>query len=455
MFTGEIVQLDQASCQSLLGHLYLASVVRAFLDSVHRPDPIRRSTVGGMRTVLQGGRVFDGSGADPADADVAFEDGRIVEIGSSLDGDEVVDCAGSTIVPGFVDSHVHFMADGNLDPAVFQATPFSLNFYLAAERMGRTLASGVTTVREAGGADLGMKEAQTRGVVGGPEMLISITLLSQTGGHGDHWMACGEAVPSFSIPHPGRPTGIVDGPDEMRVKVRELIRAGADVIKVCTSGGVLSPRDDPRHGHFRDDELDVLVTEATAAGKWVMSHAQATDGIKSAVRAGIRSIEHGIYLDDEAIEMMVDRGTYLVPTLIAPMGVLEAADRGVNVPQYAIDKTHQVMEAHRDSISRAIDAGVKVAMGTDSGVVPHGQNLREVHEMVRCGMAPAQALAASTSVAAELLDVLDDRGTIEVGKRADLVVLTGDPYDTATLGDQVGAVFQSGRQVAGAVTIGA
>ena len=137
----------------------------------------------------------------------------------------------------------------------------------------------------------------------------------------------------------------------MRKKVRELLRAGADVIKVCTSGGVLSPRDDPRHGHFRDDELDVLVAEAAAAGKWVMAHAQATDGIKSAVRAGIRSIEHGIYLDDEAISMMLERGTYLVPTLIAPMGVLEAADRGIAVPQYAIDKTKMVIDVHRQSIS--------------------------------------------------------------------------------------------------------
>jgi imidazolonepropionase-like amidohydrolase len=211
---------------------------------------------------------------------------------------------------------------------------------------------------------------------------------------------------------------------------------------------VLSPRDDPRHGHFRDDELDVLVAEATAAGKWVMSHAQATDGIKSAVRAGIRSIEHGIYLDDEAIEMMRDRGTYLVPTLIAPMGVLEAADRGVNVPQYAIDKTKMVMEAHRDSISRAVDAGVKVAMGTDSGVLPHGQNLREIDEMVQCGMSPAEALVASTRTSAELLGVEHDRGTIESGKRADLVVIEGNPYETATLGTRINKVFQSGRQVA-------
>ena len=400
-----------------------------------------------MRTVLRGGDVFDGSGSAPAAGDVVIEDGRIVGVGPGLDGDDEIDCSGCTVLPGFIDSHVHFMGDGDLDPMTFLNTPFSTNFYLAAERMARTLAAGVTTVREAGGSDLGVKEAQARGIVPGPSMLISITILSQTGGHGDAWMACGADVPFFALPHPGRPSNVVDGADEMRRKVRELVRAGADVIKVCTSGGVLSPRDDPRHGHFGDDELEVLVAEATAAGKWVMSHAQATDGIKSAVRAGIRSIEHGIYLDEEAIEMMLERGTYLVPTLVAPMGVLEAADRGVNVPQYAIDKTKLVIETHRDSIARAIAAGVKVAMGTDSGVVPHGQNLRELEQMTLCGMAPTDALVASTRTAAELLGVLDDRGTIEPGKRADLVVLDGDPLEMSKLGDRVTTVIQNGRVV--------
>ena len=399
----------------------------------------------GMRTLLTGGVVFDGTGAAPAPADVVVEDGRIVTVGPGLDGDDSVDCTGRTIVPGFIDSHVHFMSDGNLDPMSSVVTPFSLNFYLAAERMARTLAAGVTTVREAGGSDLGVKEAQAAGLVAGPRMLISITILSQTGGHADRWQVCGAHLPGFlGITHPGKPGSVVDGPEEMRRKVRELIRAGADVIKVCTSGGVLSPRDDPRHGHFRDDELDVLVAEAAAAGKWVMSHAQATDGIKSAVRAGVRSIEHGIYLDDEAIEMMIERGTYLVPTLVAPTGVLEAADRGINVPEYAITKTKMVMEAHRDSITRAIAAGVKVAMGTDSGVMPHGQNLRELGEMVRCGMSPTDALVATTRTAAELLGVLDDRGTVEPGKRADLVVVEGDPLVVEGIGDRIAAVYQDG-----------
>jgi imidazolonepropionase-like amidohydrolase len=401
------------------------------------------------RIVIRGGEVFDSSGGWASGADVVVEGDRIVGVGSGLDGDEAIDAAGCAVFPGFIDSHVHFMADGDLDPMSSVRTPFSLNFYLAAERMQRTLAVGVTTVREAGGSDLGVKQAQVSGLVPGPHMQISISILSQTGGHGDDWQVCGAHMPSIiGGPHPGKPHNIVDGPEEMRRKVRELVRAGADVIKVCTSGGVLSPRDDPRHGHFRDVELDVLVAEASAAGKWVMAHAQATDGIKSAVRAGIRSIEHGIYLDDEAIAMMLERGTYLVPTLIAPRGVLEAADRGVNVPPYAIEKTKMVMQIHRDSISRAIAAGVKVAMGTDSGVTPHGQNLRELDEMVGCGMTPAQALIATTRTAAELLGVQEDRGSIEVGKRADIVIATGSALDITGLTDRIRTVLQDGKIVA-------
>lgn len=401
------------------------------------------------RLVIRGGQVFDSTGGTASAADVVIEGGRIVDVGTSLDGDDAIDATGHAVYPGFIDSHVHFMADGDLDPMQSVYTPFSMNFYLAAERMARTLAAGVTTVREAGGSDLGVKIAQQRGLVPGPDMQISITILSQTGGHGDSWEPCGAFMPNvIGVEHPGKPHNIADGPEEMRKKVRELIRAGADVIKVCTSGGVLSPRDDPRHGHYRDDELAVLVAEATAAGKWVMAHAQATDGIKSAIRAGIRSIEHGIYLDDEAIAMMLDRGTYLVPTLIAPMGVLEAADRGVAVPQYAIDKAKMVIDVHRQSISMAIAAGVKVAMGTDSGVTPHGQNLGELDQMVACGMTPAQALIASTRTAAELLGLDDDRGAIEVGKRADLVIVRGDALDVAGLAERVRTVVQNGRVVA-------
>jgi imidazolonepropionase-like amidohydrolase len=232
----------------------------------------------------------------------------------------------------------------------------------------------------------------------------------------------------------------------MRQRVRELIRSGADVLKVATTGGVLSPRDDPRHGHFRDDELTALVTEAAAAGRWVMAHAQGAGGIKAAIRAGIRSIGHGIYLDDEAIGMMLERGTYLVPTLIAPTGVLDAAAAGAAIPEASLRKARDVVDTHRESFRRAVAAGVKVAMGTDCPVAPHGQNLRELQMMVAGGMPPGQALAAATGAAAELTGLSRELGTIEPG-RADLVVVDGDPFEFDGLAERVEAVYQDGKRV--------
>jgi imidazolonepropionase-like amidohydrolase len=281
-------------------------------------------------------------------------------------------------------------------------------------------------------------------------MQISLTMISQTGGHGDEWMPCGAVVPIFGAEYPGNPSGLVDGPEEMRRKVRELIRDGADVIKVATTGGVLSPRDDPRHAHFRDEELEMLVGEASAAGIWVMAHAQGAPGIKAAVRAGIRSIDHGVYMDDEAISMMLDHGTFFVPTLVAPMGVLRAVDEGVQLPENIVQKAREAVEAHRDSFKRAVAAGVKVAMGTDSAVTPHGENLRELVLMSEGGMEPAEVLVSTTSRAAELMGLADELGTVEPGKRADLVVVDGDPFEFGTLGERITAVYQDGRLVSGA-----
>jgi imidazolonepropionase-like amidohydrolase len=278
-------------------------------------------------------------------------------------------------------------------------------------------------------------------------MHIAISMLSQTGGHGDDWLPSGIEVPLL-VDHPGRPSGIVDGPDAVRRKVRELKRAGADVIKVATSGGVLSPRDDPRQAHLRPAELEVLVEEATAAGIPVMAHAQATDGIKNAVRAGIRSIEHGIYLDEEAISLMLERGTWLVPTLVAPQGVLDAVAAGVAIPPNVAEKARLVVDVHRAAFRRAVDAGVRIAMGTDSGVTPHGRNLRELALMAEGGMTPAAVLEASTRSAAQLLGLEADLGTVEAGKLADLVVVSGDPYDLAALPERIEAVWKAGLRAA-------
>jgi imidazolonepropionase-like amidohydrolase len=397
------------------------------------------------RTLFTGGRVFDGTGAGPFDADVVVEDGRIAEIGTGLDGDEVVDCTGTTVMPGMFDCHVHVtMSDISL-VKLFQK-PFSYQFYEAARNLRTTLELGITTVRDAGGADLGIKKAQADGLISGPRMQISIGIISQTGGHGDDWMPSGHCVP-LMLPHPGRPSTVVDGPDEVRRAARELLRAGADVLKVCTTGGVLSPGDDPRHTQFTPGELDVLVAEAAMQGKPVMAHAQGTDGIKNAVRAGIRSIEHGIYLDDEAIELMLAHGTWLVPTLIAPIAVVRAARAGAALTDEMVRKAEDVVEVHAASMRRAVEAGVKIAMGTDSGVGPHGTNLEELPLMEAAGMSPGQVLAAATSSAAALLGCDDELGRLAPGFRADLVVVSGDAYDLAALPGRVREVWQDGARV--------
>jgi imidazolonepropionase-like amidohydrolase len=391
--------------------------------------------------------VFDGTAATPARADVVIEGSRIFDVGLGLDADDALDVSGQTVLPGLFDCHVHFTMSGNLDVLYRIRRPFSLKYYEAIANMEATLATGITSVREAAGSDLGVKQAVADGLVRGPRMQISIAMISQTGGHGDSHMPSGGCF-AWHQSYPGNPSGLVDGPDEMRRRVRELIREGADVIKVATSGGVLSPRDEPRHGHFRDDELAVLVAEATAAGRYVMAHAQATDGIKAAVRSGIRSIEHGIYLDDEAIQMMLDRGTWLVPTLSAPRAVLTASQAGIRVPEEALRKTHEVIDVHRDSFRRAVEAGVNIAMGTDSGVGPHGNNLEELALMVENStMTPLDAWAATTSSAARLLGVAEHLGAVAPGKLADLVVLDGDAGDLEKAGERISGVWKDGSRV--------
>ncbi len=396
------------------------------------------------RTVFRGGSVFDGTGADPRPADVVVEDGRIVDIGTGLDGDEAVELAGKTLLPGLFDCHVHLVMS-HVDAWRMANTPFSYHFYEAAQNLRSTLRIGITSVRDAGGADLGIKRAVEDGLIEGPRMQISLTMLSQTGGHGDDWMVSGTRMPLIPV-HPGVPSGIVDGPDEMRRKVRELHGMGADVIKVATSGGVLSPRDNPAHAHFRPAELEVLVEEATAAGMFVMAHAQAADGIRNAVRAGIRSIDHGIFLDDEGIALMLERGTWLVPTLVAPQGVIDAAAEGASFPAGVLEKAVAVTDTHRQAVRRAMAAGVRIAMGTDSGVTPHGRNLRELALMADLGMSPGAVLEATTRSAAQLMGVDDHLGTIEPGKVADLVVVDGDAYAFDTLAERIEGVWVGGRR---------
>jgi len=401
-----------------------------------------------MRTVFAGGRIFDGTGVSPAEGDLLVEDGRIVEVGAGLDGDEVVDASGRTLLPGLFDVHVHLASVyEDIDEARTMHLPFSYGFFRIPENLRLTLALGITTVRDAAGADLGLKRAVEDGVLRGPRVQISVTMMSMTGGHNDPWLPSG-AVSAWGVTYPGMPDGVCDGIDGVTAKVREVIRAGADVIKIASSGGFLSPLDDPSLPHFSQEELDAIVATAADHGRWVMCHAHGAEGVKRAVRAGVRSIDHGTYLDEEGVGMMLERGTWLVPTLTAG-DTTEQMANDPKVPEPVREKLRNLGRPEIDAFRTAAEAGVKVAMGTDCPVAPHGTNLRELELMAENGLSPERALVAATSSAAELMGLEEELGTLEPGKRADVVVVEGDPFEFKTLAQRIEAVYKDGQRVVG------
>jgi imidazolonepropionase-like amidohydrolase len=407
------------------------------------------------QTIIHNGTLIDGRGGEPLPgASVLLENEKIVAVaaaGNPLQaelGAEKIDAAGGAILPGFIDAHVHITFQiSKLEEAL--NTPFSLRFFKTIGFLRSTLIAGITSVRDAGGADLGVKQAVEKGLVAGPRLQISTAALGITGGHVDGWHLSGDTLGYFSS-YPGIPDGLCDGVPEVRKKVREVLRAGADVVKICATGGVLSPTDHPEFTQFSPPELEAIVQEAAyRRGIKVMAHAQGAEGIKQAVRAGIHSIEHGIYLDDEAIELMLKRGTFLVPTLLAPVAVLELGEEG-GMPEYGLKKAREVIDIHRDSLRRAHEAGVKIAMGTDAGVMAHGTNLRELGLMVDAGMTPMEAIVATTKTAAECLGWHDRLGTIEAGKLADIIICQIDPLaDIHALADNdnIWMVMQEGKRV--------
>jgi imidazolonepropionase-like amidohydrolase len=381
-------------------------------------------------------RAFHADGLlDPAtgetvrEAVVLVEDGHVRAAGRrdsiSVPADsEQIDASGLTVLPGLIDCHVHLVSRGEgLDMDRFLATPPTLELMQAVQGARRTLEAGFTAVRDAAGSPAGIRMAVDAGYFPGPRMFVTISALSQTGGHTDLHFMCGA---DLDIPLPDRPHWTVDGVEPMRRRVRELIRAGADWIKLCTSGGVLSPGDQPHHAALTLDEIKAAVEEAAAQGRKVMAHAQANAGIKNALRGGVATIEHGIWLDGDAIEMMLDGGNALVPTLVAPQWVIRHSEAG-KMPAYAADKARAVIADHTASIRQAIEAGVKIAFGTDTGVGPHGTNGEEFLRMHELGMEPIDCIRAATTVAAETIG-MPGVGRLNEGSWADLIGVPGDPW---------------------------
>ncbi len=384
-----------------------------------------------MPTAIVCGELIDGSGRDPVrGVVVVVEDGAITAIasdGTIPRGAEVLDASAFTVMPGMIDCHVHLM---NRPPKTMEqrlATPFSLGVAEALTNARTSLEHGFTSLRDAGGTPRGVKLAIDQGLFPGPRLRVAITALSQTGGHGDSTMANGANIRGTS---PEVPFNLVDGPEVARKATREVLRAGADQIKIMTSGGVLSPNDEPGATGLTPEEIAAIVYEAHAAHRTVMSHAQATQGILNAVMAGVESIEHGIYLDDQVIDEMLQRGTFLVATLIAPVSVLRLAEESPgSMPSYGVRKSKEVIGAHQASFRYAVERGVRIAMGTDTGVGVHGTNAGELQLMVDGGMTPMQVIVATTKTAAECACLDQITGTIEPGKRADLLAVAGNPLE--------------------------
>ena len=387
--------------------------------------------------ILCNARLIDGTGRVWQRAAIHIADDRITTVTDAepdSTDEPALNLGGKTVVPGFINCHVHLCLDGSPDPITAWASrSLTENVLIAGKQAETTVKAGITTVRDLGGidgVDLGLKKTINDGVIPGPRMLVSGRVLCMTGGHG-HVI--------------GRE---VDGPDEARKGAREQLKAGADVIKVMATGGVMTPGVEPGSPQLTFEELRAAIEEAEKAGKLTATHAQGTTGIKNAVRAGIDSIEHGFFLDAEAIDMMLERGTFFVPTLAALYHIIEGGLES-GIPSYVVEKAARASDAQLDSFRRAREAGVRVAAGNDGGTPFNtADNLSsELERMVDAGVSPADALETAHKTAAELLGLSGQIGTVEPGKLADLVVLDADPLADISAVRQVLMVFKDGQRV--------
>ncbi|MFN7942219.1 MAG: amidohydrolase family protein [Thermoanaerobaculia bacterium] len=400
-------------------------------------------------TAVKAARLFDGrSDGEIRDAVVLVADGKISAVGSRLAipaGAQVIDLGDATLLPGFIDAHVHLTGE--------MGDNFLVDFFSGLRRnvaedairstvfARRTLEAGFTTVRNVGaedGVDVGLRNAIRDGVVPGPRMLVATEALGARGGHCDQT----GFPPGRFGKESGVEDGIAAGADQFRDAVRYRVKYGADVIKVCGSGGVLSLGDAVDTPQVTQAEMDAIVDEAHRLGKRVAVHAHGAEAAKVAIRAGADSIEHGSFLDDEALRMMKEKGTWLVPTVLAGV-TTTSPDRKLD-PAVAA-KAQAAVKAHDSMMKKAIAMGIKIAFGTDSGVSHHGDNAREFVLMVEAGMTPAGALRAGTASAAELLGLAAEAGTLEAGKAADLVAVPGDPLADIRATEHVRFVMKQGK----------
>ena len=387
--------------------------------------------VAGTAVVLRAARLWDGTSDRPVSPGVVVVvDGRIQAVGAGASvpaGATTIDLGEATLLPGLIDAHTHLTFESTpdwkqdqLDQLKKSVTELAIDATAFARK---TLMAGFTTVRDVGSADLidvGLRNAINAGVVPGPRMLVAVYAIGARGGHCD---PTGGFRPQL-MKEPGTVQGVASGPDEMRAAVRFVTKHGADVVKTCATGGVLSEQDRVDSPQLTQAELDALVDEAHALGRKAAAHAHGAEGAKWAVRAGIDSIEHGSFLDDEALQLMKQRGTFLVytPTLCST----PLLEKG-GAPKEVLAKSRAADAAQDAAFQKALKLGVRLAFGSDSAVCPHGTQIGQFRSQVKLGQSPVAALRSATSADAELLGVADRLGTLKAGKLADVVAVPGDP----------------------------
>jgi len=382
--------------------------------------------------------LIDGSGlpASKEPAAIVVEDRWIRLVGAQSELPcpayaEKIDLRGMTLMPGMADCHDH-LADLEGGMQQRAGIPPSLAIFLAADSFKNTLLGGFTAIRDASGVDLGMKMAVERGLIPGPRLKISVVILSQLGGHNDHTEAAG--INSHFPWLQSIPSGICDGVDECRKKTREVIRAGADWVKIATTGGVGTPIGGPLIRQFSPEEVQVITNTAHAAGIPVMSHAYGGEGVKICLDAGVDSIEHGAALDEPLIEQMVKQGTWLVPTFtVLRMVVAISEQNPLALPDYMPRKARMLLEHQANSFRKALQSGVKIALGTDGGGFGHGKNAGELRYLVEAGMTPMQALEAATRMGTTCMGFGDETGVLRAGMLADFLVVDGNPLEDVTI----------------------
>jgi imidazolonepropionase-like amidohydrolase len=406
----------------------------------------------GKTYLLKASRLFDGKAdAIVKPGVVVVTDGKIVAAGTHAAapaGAEVIDLGDATLLPGFIDAHTHLTQEATddwkqdeLDELQKTVAERTLDATVNARK---TLMAGFTTVRDVGSSDyidVGLRNAIRSGTIPGPRMLVSTYAIGSTGGH------CDDSAgfrPGLFGHESGPAEGVANGANQVRFAVRLAHKYGADVIKTCASGGVLSLTDDVDTPQLTQEELNALVDEAHALRLKAAAHCHGAEAGKRAVRAGIDSLEHGSFLDDEALDMMKTHGTYLVPTLMALVGEQERIARGLYLPPAILAKANAAGASVHTMFQHALAKGVKIGLGTDAAVYPHGRNAEEFHQMVDLGMKPIDALRAGTSSDADLLGLREKLGTLEANKIADVVAVPGDPVEDIRLTEKVFFVMKEG-----------